>query len=77
MDMSTMVAAVKKHALANYNTDGWDFIVEAFTDEEIAEVLLEPLDGVPATTEVEAIKAAGDVAKLHDERRREVQSTAW
>ena len=31
--MQEMVAAVKAHALAHYNEDGWDSIVECYEDE--------------------------------------------
>lgn len=33
----TLVEAVKRHALANYTAGGWDVVVEAWTDGEIAE----------------------------------------
>ena len=32
-----LVQAVKGYALAHYGQDGWDYIVECWTDEEIAE----------------------------------------
>lgn len=37
--MQKIVDAVKAHALAHYNDGGWDVIVEAWTDQEIAEVI--------------------------------------
>jgi hypothetical protein len=34
-----LVAAVRKHALANYNDDGWDYVVEAYDDEYILHLI--------------------------------------
>ena len=76
---SLWVAAVKAHALEHYNADGWDYIVEAFSDSDILEIITGPsaLDGKAATTEVEAIEKVREVAKLLDDRRRDIQATAW
>lgn len=68
--LAELVAAVKAHALANYNAGGWDFIVECWEDSEIAEEIIQ----ARATTEAEAIAAVASVAGLLDERRREVQA---
>lgn len=73
-----MIEAVKKHALENYNTDGWDFVVECWDRDDITRQLLEPLSlGRPVRTIKEAIEAVGEVAKLHDDRRKDIQGTAW
>jgi hypothetical protein len=41
--LAEKVAAVKAHARANYNSDGWDILVECYEDDEIArEVANEP-----------------------------------
>lgn len=66
MANAELIAAVKAHALANYDADGWDFIVECWEDREIAEAI------TGATTEAEAIAMVADTAGLLDERRREV-----
>lgn len=68
MANAELIAAVKAHALANYDADGWDFIVECWEDREIAEAIT----AYHATTEAEAIEAVGRSAGLLDERRREV-----
>ena len=39
MDMQTLIAAVRAHALANYNRNGWDNVVEAWGDGDIANVI--------------------------------------
>lgn len=55
------LAAIRKHAEANYE-NGWDVVVEAYTDEEIVEEIVE------ATSIGDAIVILGLVLS-----RREVQ----
>lgn len=33
------IQAVKNFAIANYEKDGWDIVVECYTDQEIAEII--------------------------------------
>ena len=35
--MNEFIEAVREHALENYETKSWSYIVEAFDDEELAE----------------------------------------
>jgi hypothetical protein len=35
----SLLGQVKAHALANYDRDGWDVVVEAMTDDEIVAVI--------------------------------------
>lgn len=63
-----LVDAVKAHALAHYEADGWDFVLETMTDQEIAEEF-----GDACTAEI-AIDRVGRTAQLLDERRREVRA---
>ena len=37
--MEALIAAVKKHALANYERDGWDYVVECYDDAQIADII--------------------------------------
>lgn len=71
MDRTALIEAVKAHALENYETGGWDFVVECWEDSDIAE----EIEG--CTTEAEAIARVGRFASLQDERRREVEATEW
>lgn len=66
-----LVDGVKAHAKANYEDNGWDYLVECYDDDEVAELI----EG--ATTVAEAIKAAGEIMAIKDERRGEIQSYAW
>lgn len=39
-DLKPLIADVKSYAIANYSKgEGWDIVVEAYTDDEIAEVI--------------------------------------
>lgn len=71
--VTTLVPAVKKFALANYDRDGWDVIVETMEDEELAEMILESR----CYTVNGAIKAVRSFGRMHDDRRQEVQSYAF
>jgi hypothetical protein len=69
-----VVAAVRKHALENYNSGGWDFVEESFSDEIILEFSCSLDTGDSPMTIAEAIKNVGYVCKLHDDRRRDIQA---
>ena len=38
-ELAQLVVGVKKHALENYDSDGWDILVETYEDKEIVEVI--------------------------------------
>lgn len=73
MSMDELIAAVKTHALEHYEENGWDFVIECFERDELEKLLRE----AGAATLEAAIEAVGEIAKLHDERRREIRATAW
>jgi hypothetical protein len=66
-----ILAAVRAHALAHYEQDGWDVIVECYEDAELAELLR------GCNTPDEAIAQAGRAASTFDEARRAVQREAF
>lgn len=66
--MQELVLAVKKYAQKNYETDGWDYVVEAFEDSEIADEIRK----AGAKTDVQAIKVIHEIVKLHDDQRKDV-----
>lgn len=37
--MFTLIQAVKRHAIAHYNNDGWDIVVECYSDDEISSLI--------------------------------------
>jgi len=71
--MKEIVAGVRKHALDNYNYDGWDFLVECYGDDDIERILKE--DGV--TTLEDAIKVFGEFLGIKDEQRRNIQAEVF
>jgi hypothetical protein len=66
--IADLVAAVKKHAMNNYNTGGWDFIVECWTDDDIAAAI------GSATTAKAAIARVGRTASSLGDRRSDIQN---
>jgi hypothetical protein len=68
MDEQYLINAVRNHALANYNTDGWDYLVECWMDGDI----LECLDG--AETVEQAISNVRDALAPLAEMRDEVRA---
>ena len=68
--MQDLVEAVKAHALENYERDGWDFVIECYSDADIAEIIK------TARTPAGAIKMASakikPIADYRSERQNEV-----
>jgi len=61
-----MVDAVKAHAQAHYDEDGWDYVVETYDDAEIAEA-------IHGCTKPEyAIIRMGRIIKVRDDVRKDV-----
>ena len=69
MTTAELIRAVRDHANRNYNTDGWDFLVECWDDDYIAEII------GGAQTEKAAIAACKRVLKAMDENRHEIMAT--
>jgi hypothetical protein len=63
-----LVAAVKDHATTHYNKNGWDFVIECWTDKDIAN----EVEGCRSKRAAIA-KVRGQVKPLH-ERRREIEN---
>ena len=69
--MDDLIAAVRKHAVENYNEDGWDYLVETYNAEEVAELIGD------ATTIEEAIARAKKVMLLLNDRRIDIKAEAF
>ena len=65
------VEAVKKHALDHYEEDGWDVVVECFSDEEISEIIQR------ARTKKGAIEKMYQVIKPIADHRSEIEATIF
>lgn len=63
-----LVAAVRQYAVSNYEKAGWDFVVECWADDEIAEEIK------GCRTEDGAIKRMKAAIRPLHERREEVRA---
>ena len=69
MNTQEIVTAVRSHALENYERDGWDFLVECYSDDEIVDLI----DG--ARTVQGAIKKCAKVLRILSAQRQDVIAT--
>lgn len=65
---ATLVAAVMQHAEKNYEREGWDYVVECYSDEEIADIIK------TARTPAGAIKMMRAQVKHRAEYRDEIRA---
>jgi len=70
-DKRDLIDEVKRWALANYEIDGWDILVECFSDEEIGSLIGNSI------TRVQAIRKCRKYVKDMDIRRKDIQATAY
>lgn len=68
MPEHVLIAAVRDYALANYNRDGWDYVVECWADGDILEAIED------ADTPDRAIAAVRKALRPLAERRAEVRA---
>ena len=71
MKMSELVKAVQDHSALNYNKDGWDYVVECYEDDEIAN----EIRGAKSTQE--AIQKIGKILKVKDDYRKDIQAEVF
>jgi hypothetical protein len=69
--MTDFTAAVKDYALAHYETDGWDYVVECYSDDEIAGIIKN------CRTEKGAIKTMRARVKPRADYRADIQAEAF
>jgi len=69
--MKDLIKAVRSHALENYETGGWDHVVECLSDDDI-ESMITGQDSVSG-----AIAAVKIYADQCGENRQEIESTIW
>lgn len=65
------IRAIRIHALAHYNENGWDYLVECYSDEDILVAMKD------ARNYDEALRYVSEVVELMNERRTEIQSEAY
>lgn len=66
-----LVAAVRHYALTNYNSDGWDYVVECWEDSDILECIgdAQSVDTAVANTRI--------IVKKFAELRADIESEAF
>lgn len=67
--MSNWVDRIKKHALVCYNEDGWDILVECWTDDYISEHCRD------CSTYEEALSSISSVLSVMSEYRYDIQNS--
>ena len=70
MDKQQLIAAVRAHAEANWGTAGWDFVVESWDDQQIADTIGD------ADNEQDAIARCGEICGILEEQRSEMMNMA-
>jgi len=71
MEQAVLIQAVKDHARRNYDKDGWDYVVETMDDADIAKAIGK------STTVAGAIRKVASLCGLWNDRREDIQGTAF
>lgn len=69
--MKTWSERIRQHATVHYTEDGWDILVECWTDEYIGEITK------GCKTYEEAVIACSDVLSAMDGFRKEIQAEVY
>ena len=67
--LQDLVQAVKDHAVKNYETGGWDYVVECWEDADIANEIAGSVQ-----TPAGAIMKVGKIVKILNDNRRDVMA---
>jgi len=65
-NFNELVAAVRRHATANYNTGGWDILCECWGDDDIRKEI------VGAKTEIGAIRKCARALRTMNDYRNDI-----
>ena len=71
MTLNEIATALRQHAVKNYESDGWDYVVETFDHDE----LLKEIEG--ATTLEEAIAMISPLLRTLDDHRKDIEATRF
>lgn len=69
--MKTWAERIRQHATVHYTEDGWDILVECWTDEYLNEII-----GYSKTYE-EAVIACSNMLAVMDSYRKDIQAEAY
>ena len=67
----TLIDAVRSYAISHYEQDGWDYVVECYSDAQIAEFIK------TARTAAGAIKMVRSQVKPRANYRADIQAEAF
>lgn len=65
------IAKIRKHALLNYEQEGWDYLVETYSDEDIAFEIKD------CKTYETAFARVAQLMHILDDHRKEIKSTEF
>jgi len=68
IDLNDTVRRIKAHALANYNTGGWDYLVECYSDGDILLLIAE------CTSYENAVAKVSRIMEIKDSHRAEMSA---
>ena len=71
MTKQELIEGIKAHARKNYEKGGWDYVIECYSDEDIAH----EIEG--ATTLLGAIRKLSKSLKDGNDYRRDIQAEAF
>lgn len=71
--MDALIDAVKAHALENYESGGWDVVVECWEDKEIQDHLLHS----GATTKADAIDSFRFMVDVWADRQADARNSVF
>lgn len=69
MSRSNWIERIREHASTHYEEDGWDILVESWTDEDITEVIDE------CVSYEEAIYSLSDILSAIDDYREDIRNS--
>lgn len=72
-----VIQAVQRHATKYYDKGGWDIVIEAYTDDELALLIAREFEGEGLPGAREAIRLVGKAVGVYDEVRKDIQATAF
>lgn len=73
MTTNEIAEAVKAHAIANYQKDGWDYLVECYSLNDIVKWIEEK----GWTDAQQAIEGIGEMLKVQDSIRKDMEAEAF
>ena len=74
--MEELIEKIKTHARENYETGGWDFLVECYEDSDIEE-MIEDARKEGAVSDEQILEKIGYWMGVKDDHRKDIQATAW